>query len=160
MAKAAKKQTLVTSWGRLVLGAFVFGWLNAAAQPCRMAMEMAADPAPQSAHAGHAMPQSDDAATHDDDGDCGHCPSGTVSGHQNNCMSVQAAGCDDIQSANVDSRQQKFELKDVPGLFAISQAPPRPVSFRPISSSAPPPCVHPGYSDGPSISLRYCVFLK
>ena len=51
--KVAKYQTLVTTWGRFVLGAFVFAWLNVAAQPCLMAMEMAAEPDRMSIHGGH-----------------------------------------------------------------------------------------------------------
>lgn len=160
MTKARKNQTLVTTWGRFILGAFVFGWLNAAAQPCMMAMNLAAEPEAMSAHAGHDMSSVAEDSHHKIDGDCGHCPPVGAGGHQSNCASIQAVSCNDMSSANVDSRQLKFELKDAPGMFAVSHAPPQARSFRPASFSAPHPCVHPGYSDGPSISLRYCVFLK
>lgn len=160
MTKAAKNQTLVTTWGRIVLGAFVFGWLNAAAQPCMMAIELAAEPAAQSAHAGHGMHQDDPDAAQGGGSNCGHCPPAGAGGHQSACATIQAADCDDSSSASVDSRQLEFKLKYTPGMFAISQGPPIERSFRPDSSFAPPACVSPRFANGPSSRLRYCVFLK
>lgn len=161
LAKSVKNQTFVTNRGRFVLGAFVFAWLTAAAQPCLMAMEMVAEPAEALAQPGHDMHHaSDEASHHDASRDCGHCPPiGEVSG-QSTCVTIQVADCDNLSGANVDARQLKFKLKDVPGMFAIPQAPPQAISFRPTSASAPPTGVRYRFCDGPSLNLRFCVFLK
>ena len=40
LTQLAKYQAHMTTWRRFVLGVFVFAWLNVAAQPCAMAMEL------------------------------------------------------------------------------------------------------------------------
>lgn len=160
MKKAANNQALMTTWGRFVLGAFVFAWLNVAAQPCMMPMEMASEPEVTPAHAGHGMHQVANDESHGDDGGCGFCPPIGTGNHQSACATMQAADCGDMSDANVDTRQLKFKFKDAPGMFAISQAPPQAISFRPTSSSPPPSCVRLRFTDGPSLNLRHCVFLK
>jgi hypothetical protein len=162
MTKPARNQALLTIWGRIVLGAFVFTWLNVSAQPCMMAMEMVAEPASAPSHvrhAGHNMGQ----MAHDEtggEGGCGHCPPDGIGNHQGVCATSLSADCGNPPNANIDARELKFKLKDAPGMFAVSQAPPLAISFRPTSFLAPPDCVRLRFADGPALNLRYCVFLK
>jgi hypothetical protein len=158
VTKSAKNQTLVMTWGRLVLGAFVFAWLNAAAQPCLMAKDMTVEPEMAPAHAAHGMHQDDLDAI--DTGDCGHCPPSGAGIHQDACATMQAADCTELPISNLDVRQLKFELKDVPGMFAVSQAPPQTILAGPKSVTAPRTCKRLRFSHSPPLNLRYCVFLK
>jgi len=158
VTKSAKNQTLVTIWGRLVLGAFVFAWLNVAAQPCLMAMDMTVEPDMAPAHAGHGMHQDDHDAV--DAGDCGHCPPSGAGNHQGTCATMQATDCSKLPISNLDARQLKFELKDVPGMFALSQAPPQTILAGRKSVPAPRTCERLRFSHSPPLNLRYCVFLK
>lgn len=160
--KSAKNQTLLTTWGRLVLGAFVFAWLNVAAQPCLMAMDMTAETEMASGHAAHGNHQADQDVDRSEgtDPDCGHCPPSGAGTHQSACASMQAADCTDLPKSNIDGRQLKSEPRDIPGMFAVSQAPPQAVLGRPASSLTPQACTRLRFTDSPSLNLRYCVFLK
>jgi len=162
LTKRAKNQTLVTSWGRFVLGAFVFAWLNVAAQPCLMALEMGASADLMPMHAEAGSPHVDHDADHGTgaENDCGHCSPSSAGAHQSTCATMQASDCTDLPDSNVDGRSIKLQLKDVPGTFAVSQAPPQVISIRPVSSMAPHSCTRLRFTDSPPLNLRYCVFLK
>ena len=162
LTKAAKNQTLVTTWGRFVLGAFVFAWLNVAAQPCLMAMEMSAGPDTMSVHDGHGAHQAEASSDHDEDAahNCGHCSTTGSGAHQSSCAGMQAADCTELPDSNIDVRPIKLQLKDVPGMFALAQAPP-PTSFTAFTSSVVrQSCARLKFTDSPPLNLRYCVFLK
>jgi hypothetical protein len=160
--KVAKYQTLVTTWGRFVLGAFVFAWLNVAAQPCLMAMEMAAEPDRMSIHDGHGGYQAETGSVHGDDAvhDCGHCSTTGTGAHQSSCAGMQAADCTELPDSSIDVRPIKLQLKDIPGMFALSQAPPPTTSARFTSTVARQACARLKFTDSPPLNLRYCVFLK
>ena len=160
--KSAKNQTLVTSWGRFVLGAFVFAWLNVAAQPCLMAMEMSAEREVMSAHDGHGMHQAETKSTHGDAAghDCGHCSTSGTGAYQGSCAGMRAADCTDFPDSNIEVRPVKFQLKDVPGLFALAQAPPPTAFTRFTSPVARQTSARLKFSASPPLNLRYCVFLK
>jgi hypothetical protein len=162
LTKSAKKQTLVTSWGRFVLGAFVFAWLNVAAQPCLMAMEMSAEPAAMSHHDGHDSHHSEAMAAHGQDAghDCGHCSTGGTGAHQGSCAGMQASDCTELPESNIEIRPLKLQLKDAPGMFALSQAPPPTTFIRFTSPVLRPSCARLKFTDSPPLNLRYCVFLK
>lgn len=162
MTKSAKNQTLVTTWGRFVLGAFVFAWLNAAAQPCLMAMEMSAEPKMMSAHNGHGMHQAETDSSHGDEAghDCGHCSTTGMAVHQSSCANMQAADCAELPDSNIDVRPIKFQLKDAPGMFALAQAPPSTVITRLTAPVVRQSLARLKFTDSPPLNLRYCVFLK
>lgn len=162
MAKSAKNQTLVTNWGRFVLGAFVFAWLNVAAQPCLMAMEMAGDSELMFGNTARSQHQVDQHADHNKDlsSDCGHCPPSGAGAHQGPCATMQVADCSDLPKSNVEGRSLKLQLKDVPGTFAMSQAPPQTAFVILTASKAPHTGVRLRFIDSPPLNLRYCVFLK
>lgn len=162
LTTSAKNQTLVTTWGRFVLNAFVFAWLNVAVQPCLMAMEMSTESEVISAHDGHGIHQVETDSTHGDVAghDCGHCSTTGAGAHQGSCAGMQSADCTDLPDSNIEIRPVKFEPKDVPGLFAISQAPP-PTTFTkftlPVARQS---SARLKFTDSPPLNLRYCVFLK
>ena len=162
LTKSAKNQTLATSWGRFVLGAFVFAWLNVAAQPCLMAMEMSAEPAAMSHHDGHGLHQPEAESMHGQDAghNCGHCSTSGAGAHQSSCAGMQAADCTDLPESNIDIRPVKLQLKDAPGMFALSQAPPPTAFVRITSTVVRQSCARLKFTDSPPLNLRYCVFLK
>lgn len=149
-------QTLASRWGRLALGVFVFGWMNAVAQPCLMDGSSGAAPSAMSIHGehgGHAMAHGMGA------GDCGHCPPG---GHDDggNCEIVSSAACDAAAEITVDGRTSKLETDDLPDdseAFVTSADPPpgriERIEYRPDCRSRILPA-------GPPLNLRNCVFLK
>lgn len=161
MAKSAKNQTLVTIWGRFVLGMFVFAWLSAAAEPCLMNMDTRPETGMTPGHAAHTMHQVDEHAKDNAGADknCGHCPPAVAVGHEVSCPTAQAAGCDDLPQSNIDTRQVKLQIKDVPGFYAIAHPPPMPEA--PPQSIAIPlwstESLH--YPAGPSLTIINCVFL-
>jgi hypothetical protein len=161
LLKSAKNQTLVTIWGRFVLGAFVFAWLNVAAQPCLMAMQMPAEPE-MAAHTDHGTHHVDQHSGHAANAaeDCGHCPPSGSAAHQNECATMQAADCTELPQSNFDARSLKLELKDAPGMFAVAQAPPQAVIPRLARLVTPHNCARLKFTDSPPLNLRYCVFLK
>jgi len=159
--KPGKKQTLITAWGRFVLGVFVFAWLNATAQPCLMAMNLPAQADAMSSHVMHGMDQVEQRANDHAVANkrCAHCPPTGTMNHESLCATLQAADCDDLPQSTIDARQDKLKLKDVPGLFAIAHAPPVPlVPPLPIAPRQPyEKCLH--FRAGPSLSILNCVFL-
>jgi hypothetical protein len=136
----------------------VFAWLNVAAQPCLMAMDMTVEPEMTVGHAGHGM-HTDDPDTMGA-GDCGHCPPSGAGIHQGTCATMLAADCSELPVSNLDVRQLKFELKDAPGTFVLSHAPPQTTLARSKSVPAPRTSERLRFSQSPPLNLRYCVFLK
>ena len=158
----AKHQTLVSTWGRFVLGAFVFAWLNVAAQPCLMAMEMSVEPAIAPAHMDHGSQHVDHGSDHtvDMSEGCGHCPPTGTAAHQGDCMTMQATDCTELPQSNVEARPLKVQLKDIPGLFAMPNAPPR-IAYQAMAPlRMPQQCARLKFTDSPPLNIRYCVFLK
>ena len=156
MFKLSAKQSLTSRWGRLVLGVFVFGWINAVAQPCVMGMTAGAEmsvSAMHGEHGGHVM-------EHDNDGgDCGRCPPG---GHDapGSCQSIASPSCGASADVAVDGRTIKLEpgsLPDDAEALLSSEGPPpgqvAQVDYRLDCQSRILPA-------GPPINLRNCVFLK
>lgn len=162
MAKSFKKQTLVTTWGRFVLAAFVFAWLNVAAQPCLIAMEMPAEPGMASMQMEHGNHHGSPDSDQDFDlaQDCGHCPSSGSVAHQSDCASMMAADCTELPQSNIDVRSLKTECKDSPDTFAVAQVPPPTVIHRPNHPVMPHTCARLKFTDSPPLNLRHCVFLK
>jgi len=161
LVKTFKNQTLVTTWGRFVLAAFVFAWMNVAAQPCLMAMEMSAEPE-MTAPMDHGAHNVDQHAAHAENAveDCGHCPPSGSAAHQNECATMQATDCTELPQSNIDARSLKAEFKDVPGTFAVAQAPPLAKIFRSSLLVMPRNCARLKFTASPPLNLRYCVFLK
>ena len=160
--KSAKNQALVTTWGRFILGAFVFAWLNVAAQPCLMAMDMSAAPEMASTQMEHGDHHGGPASDQDVDlaHGCGHCPPSGSAAHQNDCATMQAADCTDLPDSNIEVRPVKFQPKDAPAMFALSQAPPPTAFTRFTSPVARQISARLKFTDSPSLNLRFCVFLK
>jgi hypothetical protein len=149
-------QTLIHRWGRLVLGVFVFGWMNAVAQPCLMDMPSSAKvpvATMHGEHGGHGV-------LHDMGGDdCEHCPSG---GHDAGgiCQTATSAACDAAGEVAVDGRAIKLEKGNLPddAKTLVTSADPPPgrvvrVEYRADRQSRILPA-------GPPINLKNCVFLK
>jgi hypothetical protein len=162
LTKSAKNQTLVTTWGRFVLGAFVFAWLNVAAQPCLIAMEMSAEPEMASMQMEHGDHHRSPASEQDVDLDhgCGHCPLSGSAANQSQCATMQAVDCTDLPQSNIDVRSLKSDFKDSPGAIAVAQSPPRAAIPRTIRLVTPHTCARLKFTDSPPLNLRYCVFLK
>jgi hypothetical protein len=134
--------------------------MNAALQPCLMAMEMpAADGPAVSSHASHSGHHSQDeqsaeAAVRA----CQHCPPSTSSG-DTPCATSDRSGCEILPDFKQGDRFQKLDAGDVFFVAVVSDT----YSFdngrayvAPFSRDS----VRPNYSSGPPINLKHCVFLK
>ena len=161
----SKNQALMSRWGRLILGLFVFGWINAVAQPCAMALAAAVDDKPtlieapagdaHHAHGHHADAAQENAAG----GGCGHCPGGGATGCLEPALDAAPhcyAGADVIP----ESRLKLPGPRDLPDDIVLPSVdppnacrpPPTPSSLLPAQDEPP--------RDGPALNLRFCVFLK
>ena len=149
-----------SSWGRLVLSVFVVAWMNAALQPCLMAMEMPSnDTTPTVGHEGHENHESmtgssTDAAART----CQHCPP-TMSHDGGSCTTAAMADCDVLPDLKQGDRYSKLDLSDAHFVAIVTGA----YNFNPVQMYVAPfsrDSVSPTYSSGPPINLKNCVFLK
>ena len=151
MKQAATNHRKINALGRFILSVFVVAWLNLAAQPCLMAMELAPEPEPATAHSAH--------ASHADGHDCGHCP-GAVNHDYQACASSAASTCGVTPDYNYDARNQLLKLKDISTYVAIADPVPRlefDLRNEPVQSFR---CAELSWPGEPPLNLRYCVFLK
>ncbi len=151
MKQAATNHRKINALGRFILSVFVVAWLNLAAQPCLMAMELAPEPEPATAHSAH--------ASHSDGHDCGHCP-GAVNHDYQACASSSASTCGVTPDSNYDARNQLLKLKDISTYVAIAE-PLLRVEFDLRKDPVQPShCADLSWPGEPPLNLRYCVFLK
>lgn len=158
MIFSGKNRLQTGAWGRFVLGMFVIAWLNIAAQPCLMAMEMAPDAAPateHAAHSGHADHMSDETYKTD----CGHCPTNMID-QEVLCETGTAAGCEVFPGYNVDGRQFEKQLKDFPPLLLVSAIEWSPDFSVPVALIPPQDHRRLKFAGDPPLNIRHCVFLK
>ena len=151
MKQVTTNRHKINALGCFILSVFVVAWLNLAAQPCLMAMELAPEPEPATAHSAH--------ASHSDGHDCGHCP-GAVNHDYQACASSSASTCGVTPDYNYDARNQLPKLKDISTYVAIAEPVPRlefDLRNEPVQSS---PCADLSWPGEPPLNLRYCVFLK
>jgi len=148
-----------SNWGRLVLGLLLLSWVSASAQPCLMAAEMTPDATLAAGHSDHGEHAQHDANPGSGHG-CAHCPPG---GNHNGgpCASGLNADCGGIPDYRPDGRSAKFKLdgKFVP----VAVVPAVPPDAFAAADGAPSACSRPGqlrFAAGPTLSIRYCVFLK
>ena len=144
-----------SSWGRFALSMLVLAWLNIAAQPCLMAMETVPDAplaAEHAAPAGHLADETEST-------DCGHCPPGDEH-HAAPCGTGSAADCGIFPGYNVDGRQFKLKLKDVPMQLTLPIVE-NTLEFATPEMSLP---LHDNkrlkFAGDPPLNIRHCVFLK
>jgi hypothetical protein len=144
--------------GRFVLGMLLFAWLNVAAQPCLMAMEMAPDASLASEHTVHSG-HTEHASDADDSLDCGHCPQGAIS-QEVLCETGSASDCEVFPGYNVDGRHFQAKLKDVSPPFTLCILD----SAHDFSNRIPLLLPHDDkrlkFTDAPPLNIRHCVFLK
>ncbi len=161
MTGLRQKRVKSTGWRRFALGLLMLSWVTASAQPCLMGLEVALaapDVSEQSEHSMHGMHGGH--ASEADGHDCGHCPPGDD--HSSTpCSSGLVADCGTLPDYSVDARADKFKLDKnaflVPGVACI------PAEPGPLIVS--PPCMLSctgmlGHPTAPSLSVRYCVYLK
>ena len=137
---------------------FVLAWLNIATQPCLMAMEMTPEVTPAhepAAHSGHAGHMSDETGS----ADCGHCPP-AMNDHEVLCETGLAAGCEIFPGYNVDGRQFKQQLKDIPPPLLPSAIGCSPGFSIPVTLGSPQDLKRLKFADDPPLIIRHCVFLK
>jgi len=156
----SRKQSLISRWGRLLLGLFVFGWINAVAQPCLMTTQSAAatgasaDTA-HAAHGHHADAEDEFPAS----GDCGHCPGGAGPGCEG-LAEAAATHCDQPSDVLTDGRQKLPDPRDLPDDLPLACADPPFYEQLLI----PPPSLLPDAElplpAGTPLTIRFCVFLK
>lgn len=141
-----------------VVGMLLLAWLNIAAQPCLMAMELAANTsvAPEqtfhSKHHEHAphLPESPD---------CGHCP--PVANNQSvPCETGAASDCEMFPGYNVDGRHFDKPVKDVsqqPVLLTLASMVHGATT---VTLLLPHDIKRLKFSGDPPLNVRFCVFLK
>ncbi len=151
MKQAAINHRQINALGRFILSVFVVAWLNLAVQPCLMAMELAPEPEPATAHSAH--------ANHSDSHDCGHC-SGAVNHDYQACASSAASTCGTTPDYNYDARNQLPKLKDISTYVAIAEPLLRVESDQWKDPVRPSHCADLSWPGEPPLNLRYCVFLK
>jgi len=139
----------------------MLAWMNVMLQPCVMAMnvsaESAAMPGMHQEHGQHSQH-----ATHTDhQGDrvCPQCVA-DVSPEQEPCDAVLMEDCGSLSDYNNDGRSSEPKPKDATAMVAI---------VSPIDQtdfSAAPRSISPRYFDkplfssGPTLNVRFCVYLK
>ena len=147
-----------SAWGRFVLSLLVFAWLNIAAQPCLMAMELAPETSQASAdavHSGHAEHIADATASTD----CDHCPPGAD--HQRVlCETGSASDCEIFAGYNADERQFKPQLKDLSPPLALSTIESTLSFSAPVRLFPPHDNKRLKFAGDPPLNIRHCVFLK
>ncbi len=146
---------------RFALSLLILSWVSASAQPCLMGMGMVPDTpvaSEQSDNSMHGM--HGEHASEGDGHDCGHCPPGDDHSSAP-CSSGVVADCGTLPDYSVDVRTDKFKLDknafQVPGVAGF------PAEAGPLVVR--PPCMLSsagmlGRPTGPSLSVRYCVYLK
>lgn len=158
MSSSGKNPLQTSSWGRSVLSLLVLAWLNVAAQPCLMAMEMApetsqtTDHAVHSEHAEHLADAT--AAT-----DCDHCPPG-VDHQKVLCETGSASNCEIFAGYETDGRQFKPPLKDLSPPLALSTIESTLDFSAPVRLFAPHDNKRLKFAGDPPLNIRHCVFLK
>ena len=153
-----KNRLQTGAWGRFVLSVFVLAWLNIATQPCLMAMEMAPNvslASEHAAHSGHGEHMSDEAASTD----CGHCPTG-ISEQEVLCETGSASDCEIFPGYNVDGRQFKQLLKDIPPSPALPALKSELDFSKPVTLFPPHDNKRLKFAGDPPLNIRHCVFLK
>jgi hypothetical protein len=149
--------------GQFVLGLLVFSWLGAAAQPCLTGIDAATQSPAMSEHSGHSG-HSGPATEHATDAGgppCGHCPPGA--GHHNAgpCSGSLKADCVSLPEVGIDARGKALKVdKDAPQACGVA-----PLATENIYASSRSPCIYLDadqrrFAIGPSLSVRYCVYLK
>ena len=144
--------------GRFVLSILILAWLNVAAQPCLMAMEMAPQKSSISehtVHSEHSEHMSDAAAAND----CDHCPS-LLDAQAAPCETGSASDCELFPGYNVDGRYFKLQPKDnSPPLTLLSIASTHDL-LRPVTRVSPHRDKRTRFAGDPPLNIQYCVFLK
>lgn len=154
MKSLTLKRTAVAGRGRLLLGVLAVAWLNLAVQPCLMAMQLSPEPIVGSPHAAHV-----DHASHSPIHGCDHCPPAS-SDNPKPCASGTASGCESIPAYNHDGRNGQSKIEDIPTFVAIADLAMPVIFVYPPLPSAFSDCAALKYPNGPSLSIRFCVFLK
>ena len=158
LSKSAKNQIRKAAWGRFVLGLFAFAWLSASAAPCQMAMEFGPDTdvvAEHSGHGAHHQQNSDDNLAED----CVHCaPGADQSG--NSCASILVGECGETPDTSIDKRFSPSKLKDNGYAQLVLHPPPQWSVSTVVSNCSYIPRGQVKFATGPSLSVRYCVYLK
>ncbi len=158
MSFSGKNRLQTGTWGRFVLSMFVLAWLNIAAQPCLMAMEMA----PETLQASELAVHSRDAEHMGDapaSADCDHCPP-SVDHQEILCATGSASDCEIFPSCNVDGRQFKLQLKDVSAPVALSTIQSTQAYSVPVTPFPPRDNKRLKFAGDPPLNIRHCVFLK
>ncbi len=158
MSFSGKNRLQTGAWGRFVLSMLVLAWLNIAAQPCLMAMEMVPETsmaAVNAAHSGHAEHMADAIAS----ADCDHCPP-SVDHQEVLCATGSASDCEILPTCNVDGRQFKLQLKDVSAPVALSTLQSTQAYSVPVTLFPPRDNKRLKFAGGPPLNIRHCVFLK
>ncbi len=158
MSFSGKNPLQTGTWGRFVLSLLVLAWLNIAAQPCLMAMEMAPETsmaAANAAHSGHAEHIMDATAS----ADCDQCPP-SVDPQEVLCATGSASDCEILPTCNVDGRQFKLQLKDVSAPVALSTIENTLEFSIPVTQFPPRDNKRLKFAGDPPLNIRHCVFLK
>ncbi len=144
--------------GRFALGVLLLAWVNIAAQPCLMAMELAPDSSFASEHTVHSE-HSEHSAHASDAPDCGHCP--TLSGDQAvPCETGSASECEIFPGYNVDGRQFKQLAKDVSPHLALFTLGGTLNNSTDVTPFLPHDVKRLKFNGDPPLNIRHCVFLK
>lgn len=148
---------------RLVLALLVLSWSQVFAQPCVMADNAGTVVAAVASQANH-HPQADH-HSHEPraDGlvpasDCGHCPPDGVAGNPA-CDDALAAACEVRPDLALDLRSKNPDLKDAVHL-ALAPAQPSVPLPHPQNRFFCPDTGQLRFATGPSIAVRFCVYLK
>lgn len=143
---------------RFVVGMLLLAWLNIAAQPCLMAMELPPDASPaseQSVHSEHGEHASHTA----DSPDCGHCPP-VADDRAVQCAAGSAADCEIFPGYNVDGRQFEKQAKDVSSQLALISSTITLDRSMEVTPLKPNDVERLKYNGDPPLNIRHCVFLK
>lgn len=150
--------TCKTVAARFVLALLLLSWSQVFAQPCVMADDagtaMAAGHHPQADHHPH-EPRPDTLLPASD---CGHCPpDGTADSPA--CDDALLAACEVLPDVLLDLRSKHPDLKDAVNL-AFAPAPPSEPQAYPQNSFFRPDTSQLRFATGPSIAVRFCIYLK
>jgi hypothetical protein len=143
---------------RFVVGMLLLAWLNIAAQPCLMAMEMAPDAShasEQTTHSGHG----EHASRASDMPGCGHCPP-VASDQAAQCETGSAANCELLPGYNVDGRHFDKQAKDVPPQLVLAALSITVDSTATVTPLLPHDIKRLKFTGDPPLNIRHCVFLK
>ena len=155
MATRPEKFGKSASWRRFILSLLVLAWVNASAGPCLMVMDAPAAEPMAGMHDGHAGHH----AAADSVDDCDHCPPDGAQAAPP-CDAGYYADCGALPDAGADTRKTEFKFKS---LLQPGAPPPYPQQGYDPGRHLLLPVSDPGLlrrNTGPSLSIRYCVFLK